>query len=55
VAAAASLPLSSLFRWRLARVKRGVVIGSAEMSLLGRRFKARERDRGHMALIVGIG
>jgi hypothetical protein len=31
------------FRWRLARVKRGVVVGPAKMGLLGLRFKTRER------------
>jgi hypothetical protein len=43
-AAAARLPLSlsSLFRWRLARVRR-VVVGPAEMGLTGLRFKAGER------------
>jgi hypothetical protein len=39
----ASLSLSSLFRWRLARIKRGVVVGPAEMGLPGLRFKVGER------------
>jgi hypothetical protein len=34
------LSLSPLFRWWLARVKRRVVVGPAEMGLLGLRFKA---------------
>jgi hypothetical protein len=41
--ASASLSLSSIYRWRLVRVERVVLIGSAEMDLLSLRFKVGER------------
>jgi hypothetical protein len=42
------LALFSIYRWWLARVKRGVVVGPAEMGLVGLRFKV-------WALTVGLG